>query len=352
LPSPLVAHHAIRPRLLTERIEGRVVVRLVGHARMDSLGVRVGQELTHVDGIPVERYAEEQVAPYVSASTVHDREDRVFGRVLLAGAQGRSVRLTLVDADGTVRTVDAPRDTALAWRRVPPFSLTMRPDSIAVVSLTTFADASVVGEFERVLPSLSRARGLIIDIRENDGGNSRHGWDILARLIGQPSRTASWSTPQYRPAFRSWGRSSGTYREEGARVIPRAPHFPGPVAVLIGRRTFSAAEDFAVAFDVARRGPLIGEPTGGSTGNPISLRLPGGGHARICAKDDRYPDGRTFVGVGVQPTIAVVRTIADLRAGRDATLERAVEALTRPRVRTPVRGARGARAAATMSASR
>nr|MCU0633944.1 hypothetical protein [Gemmatimonadaceae bacterium] len=37
LPSPLVAHHAIRPRLLTERIEGRVVVRLVGHARMDSL---------------------------------------------------------------------------------------------------------------------------------------------------------------------------------------------------------------------------------------------------------------------------------------------------------------------------
>lgn len=41
------------------------------------------------------------------------------------------------------------------------------------------------------------------------------------------------------------------------------------VVVLTSPRTYSAAEDFASAFDVMRRGLIVGEPTGGSTGQPL-----------------------------------------------------------------------------------
>jgi C-terminal processing protease CtpA/Prc len=99
------------------------------------------------------------------------------------------------------------------------------------------------------------------------------------------------------------------------------------VALLVGPRTFSAAEDFAMAFDVMKRGILVGEATAGSTGQPLVFDLPGGGTARICVKRDSYPDGREFVGKGIQPTIVVAPTVADLRAGRDPVLERAVAAL-------------------------
>ena len=93
-----------------------------------------------------------------------------------------------------------------------------------------------------------------------------------------------------------------------------------PVVVLTSPATFSAAEDFAVAFDVMDRGLFIGEPTGGSTGQPLFFRLPGGGSARVTSKRDSYPSGKEFVGVGIQPDKLVEPTIKDVRAGRDTVL--------------------------------
>jgi hypothetical protein len=61
------------------------------------------------------------------------------------------------------------------------------------------------------------------------------------------------------------------------------------VLVLTSARTYSAAEDFVVAFDAMQRGRIVGEATGGSTGQPLLFDLPGGGKARICTKRDSYP---------------------------------------------------------------
>jgi C-terminal processing protease CtpA/Prc len=77
-----------------------------------------------------------------------------------------------------------------------------------------------------------------------------------------------------------------------------------------------------------RRGPIIGMPSGGSTGQPWMFDLPGGGTARICVKRDSYPDGTSFVGTGIIPDIQVPLTVRDIRAGSDAALEHAAHALT------------------------
>ena len=76
-----------------------------------------------------------------------------------------------------------------------------------------------------------------------------------------------------------------------------------------------------------QRGKIIGEPTGGSTGQPLFFPLSGGGAARVCSKQNLYPDGRQFAGVGIQPQILVRTTVADFRAGRDTVLEKALEYL-------------------------
>ena len=75
----------------------------------------------------------------------------------------------------------------------------------------------------------------------------------------------------------------------------------------------------------------MGEPTHGSTGQPLSLELPGGGSARISAKRDFYPDGREFIGRGVQPDIPVKATVEDIRAGRDVVLKKALDYLAESR---------------------
>ncbi len=76
------------------------------------------------------------------------------------------------------------------------------------------------------------------------------------------------------------------------------------------------------------RGEIIGEPTAGSTGQPLVFGLPGGGGARVCTCYTTYPDGKEFVGIGIQPDVLVHPTIKDVRAGRDTVLRAALDKLT------------------------
>ena len=97
-----------------------------------------------------------------------------------------------------------------------------------------------------------------------------------------------------------------------------------PVVVLTSPRTFSAAEDFAAAFKTMNRGLIIGESTGGSSGQPLGIRMPGNGTARICTKRDMLGTGDDFVGRGIQPDKVVAPTINDIRKGIDTELQAAI----------------------------
>ena len=103
--------------------------------------------------------------------------------------------------------------------------------------------------------------------------------------------------------------------------------------MLTGAQTASAAEDFCVAFDVMRRGEMVGQPTAGSTGQPLFVPLPGGGTLRVCTMRATYPDGREFVGVGVRPDLVVDETVGDARTGRDTALEAALGRLKERRAK-------------------
>jgi C-terminal processing protease CtpA/Prc len=70
---------------------------------------------------------------------------------------------------------------------------------------------------------------------------------------------------------------------------------------------------------------MIGETSGGSTGRPLMFQLPGGGSARVCTRRDTFPDGTDWVAKGIDPDIQVRPTVADICAGRDPVLQRAIE---------------------------
>ena len=79
------------------------------------------------------------------------------------------------------------------------------------------------------------------------------------------------------------------------------------------------------------RGITVGEPTAGSTGQPLFFQLPGGGSARVCTRNDRAPDGTVFEGIGLRPTILISPTIESIQQGSDITLNRAASALLSPK---------------------
>jgi C-terminal processing protease CtpA/Prc len=100
------------------------------------------------------------------------------------------------------------------------------------------------------------------------------------------------------------------------------------VAVLASGRTAGPAEDFLAAFRGGNRGPIIGEASGGSTGQTAVLPLPSGWQLRVTVTRDAFPDGSEFVRTGIVPDIPVEVRVNDVLAGRDAVLDRARAYLT------------------------
>lgn len=333
-PGPELRDTAMaRPLLMTQLVEGRVLVRDVLDPALLAQGLVPGTEVVEVDGEPVMAYAGREIAPYVSASTPQDLAQRVYGFHFLMGPADKAPRLGLRDAGGRTFEVAARRvdwgsfgKAAAAHRQ--PFELRRLPGNVAYVALNGFGDSKAADAYLAAFDQIATSAALIIDVRNNGGGNSGEGYRVLATLTDKPFATGKWSTRQYLPTYRAWQRPMPDFEGKPGEQQPDGKrHYRGPVAVLTSAGTYSAAEDFVVAYEAMRRGPIVGEATGGSTGQPLFVQLPGGGMARICTKADTTPDGRAWVGHGIQPTIKAAPTVADLRGGRDTVLAAALTAL-------------------------
>ena len=225
--------------------------------------------------------------------------------------------------------------SAASWLSRPLLEYEALDDGIAYGALNSFGSGRIVEGFDKHFDRIAASRGLILDVRENGGGSTGNGYAVIARLI--PTRvteTSVWRTRLYRPTLAAWGRPSEWHEGASGVIEPRGDSaFTGPVAVLIGPRTFSPAEDFLVPLKATKRALLVGSATGGSTGQPVFVPVHGA-RVAICTKWDSFPDGSEFVGVGVLPDISVERTIEDVARGTDAALEVAVATL-RDRLRRP-----------------
>jgi C-terminal processing protease CtpA/Prc len=321
-PAEMQAHWYATPRLTTELIEGKVIVT----GMYDPAGgVSVGDELLAIDGVPVRDYAETRVRPYIFSSTPQDSDNRTYRWLLLGGDDGSRVKLAFRDAGEKTLT----RTNESFGPPKPLVSLRVLEGNVGLLTVNSFNDDQLRGRYDELWRQVEKTDALIIDIRGNGGGDTSNGRHILKTLTDKPFQESRWRTRMYLPVNRAWNEPAQWEQHEGKFQRPDGKrHYAKPVAVLIGPRTFSAAEDFAVAFDAMERGIFVGMPTGGSTGQPLLITLPGAGILGICTKRDQYPDGREFVGVGVQPDIVVATTVEDVRKGRDPVLERALAALT------------------------
>jgi len=331
-PESLYASEFAVPPLRTRLIEGKVIVAAIDDPELRATGVDKGVEITSVNGQPAKLWAEKNLQAYISASTPQDLEQRMFGSQFLQGKKSETPLVEFNDGKGKTWSVKLSRmtwqqrNTALPAK--PAFSWKMLEGDIAYVALNSFGDNTAANEYLKNYPEISKAKAIIFDVRENGGGSSNVGYKVLATLSDQPLAVSRAETRDYKPSYRAWGRPDENYRFESAKFPAHANyHFKGKVVVLISAATFSAAEDFAVAFDTMQRGQIIGQASGGSTGQPLLFSLPGGGEARVCTKKDSYPDGKAFVGVGVQPQLHVAPKLSDFRQGRDTVLEAAIASL-------------------------
>jgi C-terminal processing protease CtpA/Prc len=321
-----------RPPIQTRPIEDRVLITKVSDDSLLQTGIRPGLEILSIDSVPVKDYANSRIAPYTKTSTPQGFAQQLYSYQLLYGAKGSPVELELRDGDGKIFKRTITRTPSKKSAATPDVEFKMLPDNIAYMAINTFSNESSVLQFDSLFPLIVTADGLIFDVRDNGGGNSGTGFRLLSYLTTDSFDMERWVTREYNPYYRAQGRPELWHEEQHDLWPPHGiKYFDKPVAVLISARTGSAAEDFCVAFDMMHRGALIGEPTYGSTGQPLVFYLPGGGNSFVCTAHCFYPDGKEFVGVGVQPDIEVHPSIEDVRAGNDAALTAAMKWLKKGR---------------------
>ncbi len=329
-PGPLFAVGFTVPPFKTRLIEGKVIITDVIDEALRKQGLLPGVEITRINQEPVKEWSFKNTAPYASASTPQDLESRMFIYQFLVGGKAEKPLIELRNAEGKTWSVEVERisfgQRNKDFARTPAFSWKLLPGNIAYVALNSFGDETAAKEYLKNFNEISKAKAIIFDVRTNGGGSSNVGYQVLATITDKDFATSRAETRDYKPSYRAWGRKENNFVFDAYRQSANPQlQFKGQVIVLTSAQTYSAAEDFTVAFDTMKRGTIIGEATGGSTGQPLMIDLPGGGSARICTKKDSYADGKPFVGVGIQPQIVVHPSLADFRANRDTVLEAALK---------------------------
>ncbi len=172
---------------------------------------------------------------------------------------------------------------------------------------------------DAALEGFRDAPALIIDLRMNAGGSDAHAYAVAARFTSQPVLSEYYQ-------FRD-GPSHDDFTELTPRTLePRGTwQFERPIALLVGRGVFSSSESFVSAMRELPHVTVMGDTTGGSSGNPRVFDLGGGWSFTVPRWIGYTAELEVIEWRGIAPDIQVPTTAADFAADRDPVLEYALQ---------------------------
>jgi carboxyl-terminal processing protease len=257
-------NNALSPQLVPTGAEvwasfrnGEAVVEAVRPASgMASAGVRAGDRITAIAGVPVHS-AVTAAAPRALSAPDPEADDYTL-RVLLAGTHSARRLFTIAG-----KTIDLPPHESISAST----PLTVRNLEHGIVCLhveNSLGDPALVPAIDAALDAAKDARGLILDLRETpSGGNTGIAEPILGRFIA--------GTQSYQRVREHDG------REYVRKVTARGATVTTPLVVLCSRWTGSMGEGMSIGLDGMKRAAVVGTRMAGLCGATEGITLPKSG---------------------------------------------------------------------------
>jgi carboxyl-terminal processing protease len=307
-----------KPRYLTvgvtvREIEGLAVVAAIEKGtEAERAGLAAGDVVLSVDGKPALELFNAKLAALTGSTPAVARMKAMAA--IFDGAEGAPARVEWRDRQDKTRSAALPRFR----RELTPTLRIKREAGVAVVSFEIFT-ADLALAFNRAWRNELRGiRGLVIDLRQNGGGDANAMAEIASSLLPAGLPLGVFTNRKGKAVFEPYTRGAMTWASDS---IPR---FEGPVALLTATRTASASEVFAGSLREAGRVRVVGESTCGCVLAINRHSLPDGGLLDLSVMDYRTAKGTRLEAKGVAPDEPVTPTRRDLLAGRDPALERAL----------------------------
>lgn len=252
-------------------------------------------EIVAINGIPIDKYIGKR-QKYTSASTENYRLRRTQVAVFTSPTDSL-ITCDIRRGEENV-TIELPLNCAPENNTPQAYHNTIN-DSVGYIYIESMMD-DVVEEFKRAYEQVCHLPYLIVDVRNNGGGNSNNGRLIAEYLIRQPQAHCV-----------------------GGNITPQPNSYKGKLFLLTSNYTFSAAESFTIDLKESGNVILVGEESAGDTGcNPNNFISKYGICFRIPTREPHFsPKGFPMEGVGIEPHYRVEQTVEDFFDNKDTAIE-------------------------------
>ena len=187
-------------------------------------------------------------------------------------------------------------------------------DNIGYVRYESFTSPIGEGNLDDVLMQLILCQGLIIDIRNNGGGDLTNAEKLASRFC-QEKTLVGYIQHKTGPGHSEFSSLEPRYLEPSSRI-----RWHKPVVVLTNRHVYSAANEFTVYMKTLPQVKIVGDHTGGGAGMPFSSSLPNGWNVRFSAVPS-YDAQRQSTEFGIAPDYYVTISDEDFQRGKDTIIE-------------------------------
>lgn len=249
----------------------------------------------------------------------------------VSGEENTTVEIKF-ERDGKYKTVKVTRRK---YSNVRPETLTWVNPDTALIKIWTFDVGYSQANVEKLFKDASKAKNLILDLRNNPGGQVINMVHLLSILL--PERAPIGTFIQKGMVNRYVTETGGSPTDLAAIAkfadrplragTPKVDRFKGNIAVLVNQGSGSASEITAAALKENLNAPVIGAKSAGAVLVSVMNPLPHGYMLQYPLTDFVTPQGVRLEGNGVEP---VVDAPGIIRWGeKDLAVERATLLLTR-----------------------
>ena len=189
-------------------------------------------------------------------------------------------------------------------------------DNIGYIRYESCQDPIGEGNLDDVLAYFALCQGIIIDIRNNGGGDLTNAEKLAARFVHEKT-LVGYMQHKTGKGHDDFSDMEAQYLEPSSNI-----RWHKPVCVLTNRSVFSAANEFTSMMHALPNVKIVGDHTGGGSGMPMSSSLPNGWSVRYSACP-MYDKNKQQTEFGIEPDYNVQLTDEDTMKGIDTIIEAA-----------------------------